>query len=491
MSSLKDKHLNIQTEKLENHTARFTVAIEPARLDKAKETAARSLSKRVSIPGFRKGKAPYKLLVSYVGEAAILENAVEILGDEVYKQVLKESEIQPYGPGQFEDFKLEPDPTFIFTVPLQPTVVLGDYRAIRLDYEPPVVEDKIVDRALKLLQEQEAVVEESHQPVALGNRVTADIHSFYVDEDHQHEETESDEEETADIDQLHSHDDEEVFVHEHGAVLRLEEGEDEPIIPGFSAALVGANVGEMKEFELTIPDDEEEYGEDAGKKVKFHVVVSKIETLTLPPLNDELAARVTQKEEKPLTLLELRMRMRENLQNEAERRAKSNYSSLVLDEIVKQATISFPEDLVQDQIKSMMDDLDRRFRQQGMTLDDYARVANKTREEIAADYRESAIRIIQRQLTTLELIKNENIQVDDQNIDAELDVMSAQFGEQAASFRSALNTPQMRSNIGLDLLQQKLFERIADVAMGKTIEETSREVSGEDVTPSEANETEG
>jgi len=491
MSSLKDKPLNIQTERLENHTARFTVAIEPARLDKAKETAAHNLSKRVSIPGFRKGKAPYKLLVSYVGEAAILENAVEILGDEVYKQVLKESEIQPYGPGQFEDFKLEPDPTFVFTVPLQPTVILGDYRSTRVEYEPPIIEDKMVDRALKMLQEQEALVEESQQPAALGNRITADIHSFYVDEEHEHKEAEANDENATDIDKLHSHDDEEVFVHEHGAVLRLEEDEDEPIVPGFSAAMVGANVGEMREFELTLPDDAEEYEEDAGKKVRFHVVVSKIETLTLPPLNDELAARITQKEEKPLTLLELRMRVRENLQTEAERRAKSNYSSQVLDEVVKQATISFPEDLVQDQIKSMMEDLDRRFRQQGMTLDDYARVVNKTKEEIAADYRESAVRIIQRQLTTLELIKSENVQVDDQNIDTELDVMSAQFGEQAASFRSALNTPQMRSNIGLDLLQQKLFERIADIAMGKTIEETSSEVSGENAAPSEANETEG
>src|SRR5690606_36366724 len=136
----KDMHLNIQTERLADHTARFTVEVEEERQEKAKQEAAKKIAHRVNIPGFRKGKAPYRILVNYVGEAAILEDAVDVLGNDVYKDVLEQSDIQPYGPAALEDFGIDPQPTFKFVVPLQPTVDLGEYNTVRLDYEAAQVE---------------------------------------------------------------------------------------------------------------------------------------------------------------------------------------------------------------------------------------------------------------------------------------------------------------------------------------------------------------
>lgn len=484
--------MNIQTERLENHTARFTVTLEPQRLEQAKQTAARNLSKRINIPGFRKGKVPYRVVLQFLGEGAVLEDALEILGNEVYKQALDESDVQPYGPGELEDFKVDPEPTFKFVVPLQPTVDLGDYRAVRVDFNQPTVEDDQVNRAMRQLQEQQAVVEESHQPVALGNRVTVEMYAKLIEEED--EKAEASDAETAhehehDHDHDHEHDHDHShdhglggneFIHEHNAVLMLGEENEEPA-PGFRDALVGATVDEERVFELTYPDDTKEYEDFAGKRAQFKVKVKKIETMTLPAMNDEFAARVTEKQEKPLTLLELRMQTRENLQKSIEQQAKSNYAGEVLDELVNRATISFPEALVDDQAEEYLERLDRDLRRQGLTLDDYIRISGKQREAIKADYHDVAVQNIKRSLVLREVMRTEKIEVSDANIVEQIDKMLGQFGDQAESLRSALDTPAMRENIKNDLMEQGVLDRIVAIAKGEapTLTEEAATTSSE------------
>jgi trigger factor len=477
--------LNIQTERLDNHTARFTVALDAARLEQAKQDAARKLAKRVNIPGFRKGKVPYKVLLQWVGEGAILEDAIENLGNEVYKAALDEVAIEPYGPGELENFALEPEPTFTFVVPLQPTVDLGDYRSVRLEYTTPEVEDDQVNRAMRQLREQHALVEESRQPVVTGNRVTMELYGKLVEEPkaegaegetaaegaaeiHEHEH-EDDHEHDGDHDHDHHHDHglgTGEFIHEHSATLMLDDDSEEPI-PGFKQALMGATVDEEREFDLTYPDDPEEYEDFAGKKAHFKVKVSKIETVTLPELTDDFAARVTEKEEKPLTLLELRMKMREDLQKAIEQRAKSDYAGQALDKIVEGATISFPDALVGDQMEDYLTRLDRDLRRQGLTLDDYVRISGRERDSIKEDYREIAVRNLKRGLVLRELRQTEDIQVSDESVGEQINKMLEQFGEQGASLRSALDTPAMRDNIRNDLMEQGVMDRIVAIAKGE------------------------
>ncbi|MEP7290582.1 MAG: trigger factor, partial [Chloroflexota bacterium] len=369
--------MNIQTERLEDQTARVTVEIDTERLDAAKQKAAQQISRKVNIPGFRKGKVPYRVLLNYVGEPAIVEEAVELLGQEVYKEMLPQTGLDPYGPGMLSDIKTDDaTPTFVYIVPLQPSINLAEYRSIQLPYEEPETTDESVNRALKNLQEQNAVVEESHQPVALNNRLTVDLHSYILEahveaaeaasaeaeadladaevepatDEHEHEEEDDHDHEQED-DHGHSHvagEDGTPYIHEHDMQLMLDE-DDEPT-PGFNDALVGANVGDSREFVLTFPDDAEKYQDMAGKTVKYYVDVKKIESLTLPDLTDEFAARVTKDEEKQLTLLELRMRVRENLKSRLEENYKSEYVRKALDQIVEGADIRFPEAMVADQV---------------------------------------------------------------------------------------------------------------------------------------------
>ena len=307
-----EEDVNVQTEQLENRMARLTVVVETGRLDEARKSAARKIAGQVRIPGFRKGRAPYRVLASHVGEAAILETAVEDLGMALYPDALGESGLEPYGPGTLEDFEQEPDPTFRYTLPLQPVTDLGDYRSIRREFEPPEVSDSDVDDALLALQEREALVEDSPRPVAAGNRVHATVTATVLDDEDGAEEAgedgdEGDGEEAAGRQ----------FMDEQQLVLSLTP-EREPA-PGFTEAMLGAAVDEQRDFELQYPEDEERHGTLSGKKVAFSVVVRKIELVTLPELNDDFAARVSasdgegEGDAEATSLLALRVQTRERL----------------------------------------------------------------------------------------------------------------------------------------------------------------------------------
>jgi trigger factor len=479
---MKGNALNVQTEHLEDHTARMTVEVDPARLDRAKQSAAREISKRVRIPGFRKGKVPYRILVQNGLEGEIIRDAVSTLGQEVYREMLDEVEVEPYGPGSLEDFELEPTVTFTYSLPLQPTVELGDYRSVRVEYEEPEVTDEMVDSAMKMFQEQEALVEESSQPAAMGNRVTADVHSEFADDPPAVADSVGEEgAEDHDTEQSPHPNKGDTFVHEHDAQLKLDEADD-PVLPGFSKALEGANAGDDVEFELTVPDDDPDYDEEIrGRRVKFTVAVNKIETITLPELNDDLAARITKDEEEPLSLLELRVRTRENIKSNLDQQTREAYANQVLDQIISGASIAYPEMMVEEQIDSMLEDLQERLGQRGITLDLYMEVTGKSKEDLQAEYRPQAEESIKRALVFRELIDAEKIDVPEEDIEARVEEMMAEFSGEAqdASIRSMIDNPRMRSMMRTSMLQQRVTDRIIAIGKGEEPEVTSTESTSE------------
>lgn len=478
--------MNTQTERLENHTARLTVEVEPERLERAKATAAKNLAKRLNIPGFRKGKAPYHIVARFVGEGAILEDAVEMIGNEIYPQALDESGVEPYGPGSLDDFKVEDKPVFTFVVPLQPAVELNEYRSVAVDFTVPEITDEDINHALRTMREQSAVVEDSSEPVVAGNRITAFVDGRLVDEDGDSSEAEAQAEDVAADEaaaedaEAHDHDDEDdedehehlvdekTVIHEHEATVMLDE-EGEPA-PGFTDAVVGAAVGDVREFDLTYPDDADKYGDLAGKVVHFTVEIQKIESITLPALNDDFAARMTAEEENPLSLLELRMRIRENLERNALERAKNEHSEKALTAMVEGADVHYPEAMIGEETERFLRRFDQDLRQRGITLDDYMRIYRKSREDLYNDYRETAVRNVERALVLREVAAKEKVTVSDEQIEAEIERNAAQFGMQAESFRELYNQPGMRDMMVNDLMTRSVLDRISDIARGEAPE---------------------
>ncbi|MCK4898867.1 MAG: trigger factor family protein, partial [Anaerolineales bacterium] len=170
--------MNIDSVPLEDHQVKITVEVDPDSFESSKRRAARKLSKRAKIPGFRPGKAPYPVIVRHIGESVILEEAVEITIDEIYPKVIEEAEIEPYGPGTLEGIPEMDPPTFEFIVPLRATVELGDYQSIRFPYELEDITDNDVDDVINNLREQQAVIEPVERSAQEGDLVTVRVNAL-------------------------------------------------------------------------------------------------------------------------------------------------------------------------------------------------------------------------------------------------------------------------------------------------------------------------
>jgi len=464
--------LNIQTEHLENQLARLTVTIDKERLDDAKQKAARKVANQIRIPGFRKGKVPYHILVKNGLEGEILNQAVESLSQDVYREALQaSSDLQPYGPGTFEDFKLEESPVFVYTVPLQPVVKLGDYRSARRDYTAPEVTDEMVERSLKRLQEDEAQSEESTEPVALGNRVTIDLHSTFIDDPKPREENaEASDEEGEETEQPAKG---EQFAHEHGAAITLN-SENDPILPGFAEKLVGATVGDELDFELTVPEDDPEYKDIAGRKVQFNVHIEKVEKVTLPELNDEFAQNVSKEDPdgEVATLDELKTKLRENLEKNLLRQSKQAYVGLVIEDLAQKAEIIFPDAMLEDHVNEMVNSLGNRLQSQGVGLDMYLRVMNTTMEGLREQYREPAIEDLKRMLVLREVVVAEKINATNADVQARIDEMLKPFGDNN-EIRQLFDNESTRISVLNEVLQERVYDRIFDIATGREVPDLS------------------
>ncbi len=472
--------MNLNTERISNHRAQFTIEIEADQLEAAKRKAARKISRHARIKGFRKGKAPYGLVVRHVGEGAVLEEALDDLGDRLYKQALEESEVVPYGPGAFEDFKPEPKPTLVFTVPLQPEVDLQDYLAVRADYDEPAVTDDQVDEALKQMRMRQAeVLDEEITVTAPGHRVTIDVDSEFLDGDPPDESPEAPVE-----DALTAQDGEDsepeaaaeesapyvpkrgdTFVKDANAQIILDPNED-PFVHGFVGNLIGVERGSDVEFELTIPDDDAEET-IIGRLVWFVVTIKDIEAIEIPELDDDFARRVSRGNgDEETDLAGLRQSIRGDLLRAAQDNARTEYSAEVLRLVVDGAEINYPELMVEEQIDSMIEEFEGNLRQRRLSLDEYLRVTGTTKDDLREQYRDGATRSLRQGLVLRELMTAREIEISDDDLEARFQNVIAGYGERPEVLK-LFDTPQMRGNLRNELAMNHVNAHLAAIGRGQ------------------------
>ncbi|MBN2471144.1 MAG: trigger factor [Anaerolineae bacterium] len=453
--------MNAQTEILENRIAQIKVEVDSTTLEKAKRTAARGLSKRVNIPGFRKGKAPYNIIARHLGEGAILEEAIDQLGPEMYREALADSELEPYAPGQLDSIDTGENDTLVmvFSVPLTPVVELGEYRDIRHDYEAPEVTDKQVDDVLEMMQNNKATTEVKEGPAELGDQVKLDIHGELADTG------EASEEEAEEGDDNDSEDG--LLFDEHNWIFALGESAREPM-PGFSAAVEGMAASDTRTFDLTFPADDEDYDESLrGRTVNFTVTCHEVSTRDVPALDDDFVKSLN--EDGVETLEALRAEIREDLQNNITSRAEAEYANEVLDKIVESATIEFPEIMIEETIDDMIQNFENQLAQQGLDLETYLKFSQIDQETLRKDYRESAEVRLKRSLALGELVNAEELALDDRAISQVIRQQAIQFSngnpEIQQIFEEYLSKGDGRRDIALRLLTEQALSRI--VAIGK------------------------
>ena len=379
--------MNIEKTIEENHEAKLVVEVEAEKMEQYKKRAARKISERSKIAGFRPGKAPYDIVVRNVGEQAIIEQAIDYFVDAEYSNILKEADVNPGAAGSLESIdSLEP-PKLTFRVPLAPEVDLGDYLSLRIPYEWSAPSQDEVDKALTDLRQMYATTENVEREVQEGDYVLVDLKS-----------------ETAEMNR-------EGFA----AFVRKEERDTEWPYNGFAKELVGMKPGDTKSVKHTFPEDWE-VEELKGKEVEMEVTVKTVRAVTLPELDDEFAKTAGAGE----TLDELKEAVKKDVEN----RSKADYDDKffvdLIEKIKEGATFKYHQNSLEHEGEHVLEDLSNRLGQQGMDLDTYFKVRNTTREQFIEDeVKPVARKRFERSLILDEIVRIEKLEVNNASLDAE------------------------------------------------------------------------
>jgi len=382
-----ENKLNIEKTIEETHEAKLVVEVDADKMDQYKKRAAREISKRGKIAGFRPGKAPYHMVVQNYGEQAIIEQAVDFFIDAEYSNILQEADVEPGASGRLESIdSLEP-PKMTFMVPLAPEVDLGDYHALRMPYEWSEPTQEEVDKALDELRQMYATTEDVKREVQEGDYVLVDVNS-----------------ETSEVSRTG-----------FAAFVRKEEQDTEWPYNGFAKELVGLKPEDKKTIKHTFPEDWD-VEELKGKEVEMEVTVKTVRAVTLPEVDDEFAKTVGAGE----TLDELM----EGIKRDVENRSKADYDDKyfvdLIEKIKEGATFKYHQHSLDHEGEHVLEDLSNRLSQQGMDLETYFKVRNTTREQFIEDeVKPVAKKRFERSLILDEIVRKEELEVDNVSLDAE------------------------------------------------------------------------
>lgn len=442
--------MKVSTELLPRSKAVISIEGDQEDLDKSLEKAYQRLSHRVAIPGFRKGKAPRNLVERVLSREVLLDDALNDLIPELYRKAVEGQDLKIIGNPSIEVVTAEP-PVFKATVPLRPTVELGDYHQIKLARKPVEIPEADVDSALERLRSAHATWEPVDRPVALDDMVTIDVTGKAGDT---------------------------LLLERKGLSFRPAAGLTVPV-PGFSEELVGIAKDGEKDFTLTLPSDFSR-AEFAGKPAVFKVKVTEVKQQRLPELNDDFAKTVGEFQ----TMDALRKELAANLKAQAEDEASKTLENEAVTALVDMSKVEFPEELVEQEVHRLLDEQKARLGESKVKLEDYLSAIKKTEAELHEELHPTAEKGLVRSLVLGQLAETEKIEVAPSDIDAEVDRMSAQAGPRTEQLKKALNTPAARHSLEMLLLTRKTLERLVNIAAGEA--EPKAKESAEAIKPAES-----
>ena len=422
----------------------------------------RRVVSRLNIPGFRRGRAPRHIVESMMGRTALLQEALEFMVPETLDKVLQDEEVSAFGEPSIEVTELEPV-SFTATVPLEPTVDLGDYREIRVETEPVEVTDEEVDGVLDRVRDEQAVWEPVERAAEYGDRLNLNV--------------------------LGTMDEETVVEDEDVEYIPNEE--NVLPFPGFAPNLVGLSEDDESEFTVTVPEDypREQY---AGKDIEFKVSVLSVKEKALPELDDEFAKSVGDGFD---DLEALRSSVRESLTSQAENAARNDLEQKSLEALCDVAIVNASSLLYERELEAMQADRERMLRQQGLDLATYLRFMGKSADEFLDEMRPNAERRLVSALVMRKLAEVEEIEISDEDVQSETDrLLGLSSGDEEQdesnldSLREFLGSESTRDNIRSTLHSRRVMERLTDIAQGKLDEDGSAEAGSADGETEQASE---
>lgn len=425
--------MSLQVEKLEKNMAKLTIEVAPEELEKAIEKAYQKNKKKISIPGFRKGKVPRQMVERMYGKEVFYEDAVNDLLPEAYAKALDECEEDIVSSPKIDVVQVESGQPFIFTaeVALKPEVRLGKYKGVKVDKIDMEVTDEEVDARIEEERQRNArniVVED--RPVKDGDMTVLDFEGFV---------------------------DGEAFEGGKGEDYSLTIGSG-AFIPGFEEQLIGAEIGKETEVSVTFPEDY--HAEDLkGKAAVFKCTVKEIKEKELPELDDEFAGEVSEFE----TLAEYREDVRKNLTENKEAEAKRQKEDAVIDAIVNDSDMELPEPMIETQQRQMVDEFAQRMRMQGLTLEQYYQFTGSNYDMLFDQTRTQAEKRIKSRLVLEAVAEKENIEASEEDYTKEIERMAEMYQTEPDKVREMFNE-NGKKDLMADIVIQKAIEFVRDNA---------------------------
>ena len=426
--------MSLQVEKLEKNMAKLTIEVSAEDLDKAMEKAYQKQKSRISLPGFRKGKAPRKMIESMYGKGVFMEDAVNSLVPQEYTKALGECDLEIVSQPEINVTQMEPGKALIFTadVAVKPEVTLGDYKGVEVPKSEIVVTDEEVDAEIRKEQEKNArTVAVENRAAANGDITTIDFEGF--------------------VDGV-------AFDGGKGSDYALTLGSG-TFIPGFEDQLVGANAGDHVEVKVTFPE-EYQAKELAGKEAVFQCDVKKVEAKELPELDDDFAQDASEFD----TLAEYKEDIKKNLTEKKEKEARAAKENAAVDKAIENAQMEIPDAMLNTQVRQMLDDFSRRMQSQGLTMEQYFQFTGMTAESMMEELRPQAVKRIETRLVLEAIAKAENIEITDERIDEELAKMAEAYKMEVEKLKEFMGENE-KEQMKMDLAVQDAVTFLVDNAV--------------------------
>jgi trigger factor len=418
--------VKVSTQRLPESQVLLEIEADPEQMERSLDKAYRRLAQRVEVPGFRKGKVPAAMLERHVGRARVVQEALDILIPEAYNQAIEEQDVDAIDQPSIELVNAEPL-SFKATVPIRPTVDIGDYESVRIQREPYEIPEDEVEKALEELRHRYALHEPVERPVQMGDIVRGDVRGVIEDK--------------------------EVYKDED-AEFRLREGST-LLLPGFAEGLIGAEKGVAKEIPITIPEGERPL---SGKSGTFTVTVSEVKQEVLPELNDDLAQQVG---EGFPSLDALRERLRNDIRERVESEVEEAYRDKTVGALVENATsIEFPPVMVEREVERLIEDQARHL---GTDVEQYLATIKRTREDLREELLPVATERVRRSLALTQLAEQEGIKAEAEEVEAEVERLAGS-SQQAEQLRKLFGSPDGRAAIARSLITRKTMDRLVEIA---------------------------
>ena len=428
--------MSVQVEKLEKSMAKLTITVEAAKFDAAVDSAYQKNKGKIALPGFRKGKAPRAMIEKMYGTGVFFEDAANELIPEAYETAAKESELEIVAQPEIEVTQMDKGTDFIFTatVAIKPEVTLGDYKGIEVEKKEAEVSGE------EITAEIDKAREANSRLITIEDRATEDGDTVIIDFD--------------------GYVDGKQFEGGYAEDYTLVLG-SHSFIDNFEDQLVGKNLGEDVEVNVTFP---EEYHVDElkGKPALFKVKIKEIQKKELPELDDDFAQDVSDFD----TLDEYKADVEKKILENKENQIKREQEDQIIEKIIENAQMEIPQQMIAAQTRQMTQEFAQRLQSQGLSLEQYMQFTGLTPQKMMEDLEPQALKRIQSRLVLEAVVAAENIEASDEEIDKELENMASMYQMEIDKLKELIGDDE-KKQIGMDLAVQKAVEFVVKEAVEK------------------------